>query len=144
MGSGGGLRKPVVVLDTNMLMLLHSGVDVLGTLEEALETKPRYLVPSLVVEELEKISEKGTPKERRAARFALSVIQRLGLEVVNVDKLPGEGVDDAIARFARENGYIVATSDRGLRRKLRRMGVLDAYYRESERRVELGGDTPVF
>lgn len=144
MGCCSGLRKPTVVLDTNILMLLHGGVDVLGTLEDVLEARPRYLVPSLVVEELERISEKGSPKERRAARFALSLIQRLGLEVVEVERLPGEGVDDAIARFARDNGYIVATSDRELRRKLRRMGVLDAYYRESERRVELGGDTPVF
>ena len=144
MGCRSRLGRPTVVLDTNMLMLLHQGVDVIGALEEALNTKPRYVVPDLVVEELERIAERGSPKERRAARFAMSVIERLGLDVVRVERRPGESVDDALARYAKEHGYIVATSDRELRRKLRRMGVLDAYYRESENRVELGGDIPVF
>jgi len=42
-------------------------------------------------------------------------------------------------RYALETGAIVATNDRILRRKLRELGVPEAYFREEGRRVKVEG-----
>lgn len=131
-------RSPIVVLDTNMVMLMASGVPVLDHIEEELEAKPRFVVIRPVYEELVKIANSTTGTTRKQALFALELINRF-CDVIDYELRDNETVDNAIVRYALEKGAIVATNDRALRKKLREHGIPEAYFREEGRRVKVEG-----
>ncbi len=130
-------RRIGVLLDTNILLLIGDGVDVFSQIEELLLTKPTYYVIKPVIEELEKLSRSRKPSLRRKARLALELARRLCVVIEPPRILPS--VDDMIAETALIHGLIVATSDRGLRRKLREKGVPEIYYREEKHMLEAAG-----
>ncbi|MEM0217995.1 MAG: 30S processome protein Utp24, partial [Desulfurococcaceae archaeon] len=110
-------RKPIVVLDTNMLMLAASGVRVFEQIEEQLETKPRFVVLSPVLNELIKLSRTSAQSLRKQALLALELV-RMFCEIVDYGNVETSSVDELIIRYAVENKAIVATNDRELRAKL--------------------------
>lgn len=121
-----------------MLMLMASGVPVFDHIEAELETRPEYIVISPVYEELLKISQTGSPTERRKALIALRLLADF-CKVLPYELREKESVDEAIIRYAKESGAIVATNDRTLRAKLRKLGIPEAYLREESRRVVVEG-----
>ncbi len=127
-------NRVIVVLDTNMLLLMADGVPVLDNIKEALETEPLFIVLKPVYNELVKLASSGGNKLRRKARFALEIVEKY-CKIVDFELKEGESVDDGIIRFALENKAIVATNDRELRRKLRALGIPEAYLREEAWRV---------
>jgi len=131
-------RRPIVVLDTNILMLLAHGVRVFDDISEALEAKPRFVVIKPVYNELRKLANSSEAKTRRNAEFVLSVVEKL-CEVVDYMAKNGETVDDAIIQYALENNAIVATNDRELRRRLRSLNIPEAYLREESMRIHVEG-----
>jgi len=137
-GSGRVSRDLVIVLDTNMLMLIASGVNVLDQIEEKLAVKPRYVVLKPVVIELEKLASSGKPSVSKKASFALEVVRRF-CKIVEVDAAEKKSVDELILEFAEKHHAVVATNDRELRRKLRERGIPEIYIREDGFRVEVEG-----
>ena len=133
-------RRPLIVLDTNMLMLAASGIPVFEHIEEELETKPVFIVLKPVYDELVKIASTSKGVAAKRALLALRLAEQFCI-IVEYDIKPGESVDDAIINFAVQNHAIVATNDRELRRKLRLRGVAEAYFREEARRVKVEGYT---
>lgn len=131
-------RRPLVVLDTNMLMLAASGVRVFEQIEEELETKPDFVVLKPVYDELVKIATSYKSSTARRALLALRLAEQY-CRIVEYALRPGESVDDAIVNFALQHNAIVATNDRELRRKLRLHGIPEAYFREEARRVKVEG-----
>ncbi|MEM4663713.1 MAG: 30S processome protein Utp24 [Desulfurococcaceae archaeon] len=131
-------RKPIVVLDTNMLMLAANGVRVFEQIEEQLETKPRFVVLSPVLNELIKLSRTSAQSLRKQALLALELV-RMFCEIVDYGNVETSSVDELIIRYAVENKAIVATNDRELRAKLRAIGIPEAYFREESRRVVVEG-----
>ncbi len=131
-------RRPRVLLDTNMLMLNARGIDVFEQIGDLLLSNPEFYVVKPVIDELEAIKSRGGVKERKAADLALELVRRK-CRVIDVERKPGESVDDIIVRVAAEKGFIVATSDRELRRKLRRKGIPEIYYREEKQLLEAQG-----
>ncbi|MCC6024754.1 MAG: 30S processome protein Utp24 [Desulfurococcaceae archaeon] len=131
-------RRPLVVLDTNMLMLAASGVRVFEQIEEELETKPDFVVLKPVYDELVKIATSYKSSTARKALLALRLAEQY-CRIVEYTLRPGESVDDAIVNFALQHNAIVATNDRELRRKLRLHGIPEAYFREEARRVKVEG-----
>ncbi|MEM1699929.1 MAG: 30S processome protein Utp24 [Desulfurococcaceae archaeon] len=131
-------RKPIVVLDTNMLMLAASGVRVFEQIEEQLETKPRFVVLSPVLNELIKLSRTSAQSLRKQALLALELV-RMFCEIVDYGNVETSSVDELIIRYAVENKAIVATNDRELRARLRAIGIPEAYFREESRRVVVEG-----
>jgi rRNA-processing protein FCF1 len=117
------MRRPVeVAVDANFLMLpMVKRINLVSELDRLLTVRYRLVVPRCVVEELERLEAQGRLLERRRARFALSFIKGLGMEVV--DSPPSRGVDEALAQGALSHRWVVATNDRGLKSKLRRLGV---------------------
>ncbi|MEM2025065.1 MAG: PIN domain-containing protein, partial [Desulfurococcaceae archaeon] len=105
--------RTIVVLDTNMLILMASGVPLLDYIESALETKPEYVVLKPVYDELLKISNKEGSLDARRALFAIKIVEEY-CKVLPYDLGGQESVDDAIIKFAVENKAIVATNDRAL------------------------------
>ena len=125
-----------VILDTSFLMVsLEKGLDLLGELEKILSVKVEPVILPPVVEELERLASKGKPKVGRTASFALKLAEKY--VKVNVERRPGEPVDDYLARVAGEMKLPVATVDLKLKRELRRRGIPIAYLRG--RRLELEG-----
>jgi len=132
-------KRPIVVFDTNMLLLMADGVAVLDHIEEELETKPRCVVIKPVYDEICRIaSSSNSVLLRKRALLALKLVNEF-CEVVDYKLLNHEDVDSAIVRFALENNAIVASNDRELRKKLRKLGIPEAYFREESKRVKVDG-----
>ncbi|MBS7609181.1 30S processome protein Utp24 [Candidatus Bathyarchaeota archaeon] len=118
-----------IILDSNFLMAsLHLGIDILRLLQEVLErsVEPIVLIP--VFEELREVAKRDTTKAGREANFALRIVEKCIL--VEVEKRNDETVDDLILRTAKAWRCPVATNDRNLRRRLRKLGIPVVYVRE--------------
>ena len=112
----------LVLLDTNLLMVPQQfGVDIFSEIERIC---PEYELVTLsgIVLELKKIKETAKKgKDKRAASVALSFIEKLHKKIKIVESL-GD-VDEFIVNFSAENGAIVCTNDKELKKKLRKKGV---------------------
>jgi len=131
-------RKMGVLLDTNILMLIGRGIDIFTQIEELLDTKPEYYVIEPVVKELEKIIAHGGVKERKAAKLALELVKKK-CRIIEISLSPDKSVDDLLLEIALREGFIVATNDRELRRRLREAGILEIYFREEKQLLEAQG-----
>lgn len=129
------MKKPRVLLDTNMLMMFGKGVNIFDQIEELLVSKPEFYVIKPVVDELKKIAEKGCMKDRRAAKLALQAVEKY-CHIIDIDVKQGMKVDDLIVEIASREKFIVATNDRELRRRLREKGIPEIYYREEKHLLE--------
>lgn len=87
-------------------------------IERVLNRSFSGIVLSPILDELAILEEKGTPKERQAAKLALKLAEAK-CTVLPVQPIQNETVDDLILRIATEHGYIVATNDKELRKRLR-------------------------
>lgn len=114
-----------VLADTSFLMVPGSfKIDIFQELARVLETKFELVIPQPVVEELKRISVRGSPRERVSAKVALDLIR--GIKVI-----PEQGhADDVIVRIAKRENMVVATTDSALRRRLRKLGVPTIFLRE--------------
>jgi len=121
----GNDKVRCAVLDTNVLMYIFTEkVDVFAQLKEL--GFSRFIVPSKVVEELRNLSVSLTGKERQAAKFALSLVERF-CEVV---KLEAVGTDIALLETARRFGCVLITNDKLLKKRAKREGIPIGYLRE--------------
>ncbi len=121
----GNDKVRCAVLDTNVLMYIFTErVDVFSQLRELGFNK--FVVPSKVVEELRNLSVSLTGKERQAARFALSLVEKF-CEVVEIEAV---GTDIALLETARRFGCVLITNDKMLKKKAKREGIPVGYLRE--------------
>ncbi len=121
----GNDKVRCAVLDTNVLMYIFTErVDVFSQLRELGFNK--FVVPSKVVKELRNLSVSLTGKERQAARFALSLVEKF-CEVVEVEAV---GTDIALLETARRFGCVLITNDKMLKKKAKREGIPVGYLRE--------------
>jgi len=139
-----GSVKRIVIVDTNTLIYIARGMISPSNIFQ--ETGYNVLATtSKVIDELKRLSSTGKPLEMRISRTALSLIDRLGVKVI---EWRGYGdADDSIESIAIELKYrghivFVATSDRELRNRLRLHGIPTLYYRESKGSVELEWEPP--
>lgn len=117
------ISTPAVLLDTNILIYSASEpYDIAHQLKRLsfIDVK----VPKAVIDELEGISERRTGKKQRFAKLALEIAGKFETLRDGNDKAP---VDDQLIQMARRGGYIIATSDSQLRRRLRKEGVSIIY-----------------
>jgi len=114
----------MVIADTSFLMIPGMfGVDVVSELDRLLQRRYSLVIPKPVVGELEKLSTRGKPAERSAARLGIALAKRG--KVIDAKG----NADEAILTMACEN-CVVGTTDAELRRKLRHKGVSVTYLRE--------------
>lgn len=132
------MKKPRVLLDTNMLMLFGKGVNIFDQIEELLISKPEFYVIKPVVDELKKIAEKGRVKDKRVAKLALQAVEKY-CRIIDIDVKQGMKVDDLIVEVASREKFVVATNDKELRRRLREKGIPEIYYREEKHLLEVQG-----
>ncbi len=121
----GNNKVRCAVLDTNVLIYVFTEkVDVFSQLKELGFNK--FLVPKKVVEELRNLSISLTGKERQAAKFALSLVERY-CDIVEVEAV---GTDIALLETARRFGCALITNDKRLKKKAKREGIPIGYLRE--------------
>ncbi len=105
-------RRPLVVLDTNMLLVpLQFGVDVFDEIQRLVPGAEMAVVRG-TLDELERIASRGG-RDARYARLARRMVDLKGLTVLEV----GGPVDPALVSLAKE-GAIIATNDRILKKKV--------------------------
>jgi len=106
-----------VILDTNFLLLpFQFKLDIFSEIERVLEMPKEILVPSLVLEELKRLSARGN----RAAKLGLAILEQK-IKEGKVREVKSSGrTDDWIAGNAEKLDAVVCTNDIGLRKRLLR------------------------
>ena len=106
-----------VLCDTSFLMVIVSKpIKQLGKIEAQLG-KLDFLIPEIVIDELERLVEKAGPKRSTLAKTALEVAKlKSNFKIVTVAR--AKHVDDSIIDYATRNKCAVATIDTALRRRL--------------------------
>jgi rRNA-processing protein FCF1 len=138
------IRKAVnVILDSNALFVpLQFKIDIFEELRTLLSVKFEPVLLSPVRKELETIAEKGSPKMRKWASYALKLAEKCAFLDVE-EKIAGPP-DDAIVETAKQWACPVFTNDRKLRKRLRNINVPVIYVRQKSH-LEIDGriKTPV-
>ena len=105
-----------VICDTSFLMILAStNVKNISNLDTEIGTI-EFMVPDMVVDELEKIS-KSTNLKKTFASNAIRIIKNF--EKI---KISGSSVDNAIVSYIKNHKGIVATVDIDLKKRIRNFG----------------------
>jgi rRNA-processing protein FCF1 len=126
-----------VILDSNALFVpLEFKIDVFEALEIVLGRKFEAILLSPIKKELEAIAEKGLPKMRKWASYALELSEKCAF--FEVEDENAESPDDAIVEVAKECRCLVFTNDRKLRRRLRDISVPVVYVRQKSH-LEIDG-----
>jgi rRNA-processing protein FCF1 len=126
-----------VILDSNALFVpLQFKIDVFGELERLLSRNFELILLSPVKREMRALAEKGSPKLRKNACYALKFAERC--KYVEVDDLASALTDDVIVKIAKEWSSAVFTNDKQLRKRLRDISVPVIYVRQKSH-LEIDG-----
>ena len=117
-----------LILDSNFFFVpFKFKIDIFEELDLLL-SKSEPVVLSTSIEELQRLTAKGSQKIRKQAQAAFEYTQKCG--IAKVEKGLSESYDDVILRKAKEWNCPVATNDANLRRRLREDGVPVVYVRK--------------
>jgi uncharacterized protein len=111
-----------VLCDTSFLMVLVSTPLKRMTKIEMEVGKLTFLVPNVVIGELQRLETRAGPKRSLIARTAIEIANSK-LRIVELPNWVGR-VDEAILNFAKSSDCAVATLDRNLKIALRRNNIL--------------------
>ncbi len=121
-----------IIVDANFLFIpLQFKIDIFEGLGNLLNQRFEPILLSTTHQELQNMTEKGSPKLRKQAAEALGIAKKC--HVANVEKIRDEANDDVILRVATKWKCPVATNDRELRRKLRDRGIPVIFLRGKNR-----------
>jgi rRNA-processing protein FCF1 len=131
-------EEPVkVVLDANFFFVSSQfNVDIFEEVANLLNRRFEPVLLSSTQKELQGLAESSSPKQRKQAQLALRLAEKC--RVVVAEKGLKETYDDVIVRVAAEWKSPVATNDRELRKRLRKVGVPVIFLRQ-KRRLEMEG-----
>lgn len=108
-------KERIVILDTNALMMLFEFSIDLETELNRLIGSYCIFVPTIVLDELRLLSEKGKGKQKIIAKSALALSNNYKCMQTHLSG----SVDDSLISLAKENDGIVLTNDKELRKKLK-------------------------
>jgi len=130
-------KIPAIILDANAFFVpVTFNIDIFEELRKVLNRNFEPVLLSPTLEELERISTRGSPKMRKQAENALRLTQKCRvLKISHRDEIP---VDDLIVQVASNHKYAVFTNDRQLRNRLRDINVPVIYVRQKSR-LEIDG-----
>jgi rRNA-processing protein FCF1 len=112
-----------IILDTNFLIdCLRFKIDIKSEL-----AGNKLFVLDSVIFEIEKIAKRGT-KESSLAKLALEFINKNNLKILETGK---KDADESLILYSKE-GYAIATHDRVLKNKLKKMGAKLIYVRQKK------------
>jgi rRNA-processing protein FCF1 len=118
-----------VIFDSSFLFIpTQFHIHIFEELAELLNRRYEPILLSPTYEELQRIAESGSVKLRQQAKLALEFAQACHL--VEVEKKAEESHDDVIVRVASTTPVCVATNDRTLKKRLKRIDVPVIYMRQ--------------
>jgi rRNA-processing protein FCF1 len=121
-----------VIMDSNAFFVpLQFKIDVFNDLKLLLNRSFVLILLSPVKRELEALAEKGSPKMRKDASYALKFAEKC--KYVEVEAPASALTDDVIVRISDEWKAAVFTNDRQLRKRLRDISVPVIYVRQKSR-----------
>lgn len=133
-------RVVKLLLDTNFLMIPGQfGVDIISEFDR-LFGRYEIIVPSFVLEELDRIEKSLRGRDRIAVRIAREIVGRS--KIVEFD-LGDRDVDEALLELARRIKGIICTNDKELRKKARRENIPVVLLRQ-EKYLYLDGDIETY
>lgn len=125
-----------VILDSNAFFVpLLFKINVFEELGKLLGRNFEPILLSPILKEIERMAEKGNPKTRKDAKYALKLAERCTL--VKIDDVVIQP-DDAIVQVAHEWKCPVFTNDMPLKKRLRDINVPVIYVRQKSR-LEIDG-----
>ncbi|MEM3760394.1 MAG: hypothetical protein QXZ02_04685 [Candidatus Bathyarchaeia archaeon] len=126
-----------VILDSNALFVpLQFKIDIFEELRTLLNRNFEPILLSSVKHELEGLADKGSPKMRKNASFALKLAEKCKLVNTNEEEMASP--DNAIIKAAKNWDCPVFTNDRLLRKRLRDINVPVIYVRQKSH-LEIDG-----
>jgi len=125
-------EEPIkVVLDANFFFVaLQFNIDVFTELADLLNRRFEPIILSSTQKELQGLAESRSPKLQKQAQLALRLAKKC--RVISVEKGLKETYDDVIVRVSAECKSPVATNDRELRKRLRKVGVPVIFLRQKQ------------
>ncbi len=130
-----------VILDSNVFFVpLRFKIDVFEELGTLLGRNFEPILLSPILKEIERMAEKGNPKIRKDAEYALRLAERCTL--VRIDDAVIQP-DDVIVQVAHEWKCVVFTNDMPLKKRLRDINVPVIYVRQKSRLEIDGGYDPL-
>ncbi len=118
-----------VILDTSFLFIPSQfNLDIFEELAKTLNQHFEPIILSTTRKELQKLAKNQSKKLQRQATFALNFAQKC--RPIEVKKSNKESHDDVIVRVAPKMNCCVATNDKALRKRLRRINVPVIYLRQ--------------
>jgi rRNA-processing protein FCF1 len=106
-----------IILDTNFLLIpSQSKVDIFAEIDKICMFKYELCIVDKTIDELNNIIEKQKGKHKAAAKLALQLIKSKHLKTLATHQ--DTDVDTILASFS-EKGYIVATQDKELKKRVK-------------------------
>lgn len=111
-----------ILLDTNFLLIPYQfKVDIFTELDRVCNFNYKIFALDKTVEELNKIIYEQKGKNKGAAKVALNLISIKNIEIIKTKS--DKRTDDIIVDTASKEGFIAATQDKDLKRRLINHGV---------------------
>jgi rRNA-processing protein FCF1 len=126
-------KEPIkVILDANFFFVPSQfNLDIFEELANLLNRRFEPILLSSTHKELQGLAESSSPKEQKQAQLALMLAKKC--RPVPTEKASDETYDDVIVRVAAAWKAPVATNDRELRKRLRKVGVSVVFLRQKHR-----------
>ena len=126
-------NEPIkVILDANFFFVPSQfNLDIFEELANLLNRRFEPILLSSTHKELQGLAESSSPKEQKQAQLALMLAKKC--RPVPTEKASDETYDDVIVRVAAAWKAPVATNDRELRKRLRKVGVSVVFLRQKHR-----------
>ena len=116
-------RTLKILLDTNFLIVpFQFRLNLQAEFDKLLDRKYELILLKEIYDELNHILKKSNGKKRQEIQAAIKYFESFPKQDLS-KREPNENIDDFLVRVALENKYIVATNDKGLKRKLRRLKI---------------------
>lgn len=112
-------------MDSNALMMLFEFSINLDEELSRLLGIYKIIIPSVVMEELKELSEKGKGHKRKISKPALRLAKRYFIYNFDTDK----NSDDALLELAEKLSAFIITNDKELRRRLKNKSLKTIYLR---------------
>ena len=126
-----------IILDSSALFVpLQFKIDIFEEVKRLLNRNLQFFLLSPIQRELEELRERGSPKMRKNASYALKLAERCVFFEID-EKIAGSP-DDAVVQMACEWNCAVFTNDKELRKRLRNINVPVIYVRQKSH-LEIDG-----
>ena len=108
-----------ILLDTNFLLIpAQFGIDIFQELDRIISRKFELLIFQGIIDELNELSQESI-KRQKEVNISLELIKQCTFLDLSSQNITSTNVDDILFQLAIENGWVVATNDRELRKRLR-------------------------